>query len=194
MTSATQKKVFLDELITVGDENACCKSLGLDLALILEWSQKDDAFRLKKKRVLEYYSEHLSTRISVAALKALHEVLENGDRVTTHSTVNKEILDLEGNIQQLQNKTVSSKTNQHPAWAVKAGVQLHMIKKLEDSISHSLTTLIDQNIIPENLKEQIVSVLDKNDSMIQSLFNDTVAKTIITEQMLAEIQATLLGS
>ena len=194
MTVATQKKVFLDELLSVGDENQTCKSLGLDLALILEWSQKDDAFRLKKKQVLEYYSENIVTRISVAALKALNEVLENGDLAVTHSTTNKQILDLEGNIQRLQNKTISSKRNEHPAWAVKAGVQLHMINKLENSISQSLSTLIENNVIPENLKEQILQVLDKNDEQIQNIFSGNVKKTNITEEMLSAIQAQLLGN
>ena len=194
MTVATQKKVFLDELLAVGEENACCKSLGLDLALILEWSQKDDAFRLKKKQVLEYYSENIVTRISVAALKALNEVLENGDLAVTHSTTNKQILDLEGNIQRLQNKTISSKRNEHPAWAVKAGVQIHMINKLENSISQSLSTLIENNVIPENLKEQILQVLDKNDEQIQNIFSGNVKKTNITEEMLSAIQAQLLGN
>ena len=191
---ATQKKLFLDELITVGDESQTCKNLGFDSSLILEWTQLDDSFRLKKKRVLEYYSQHLADRISVAALNSLYEVLKNGDRVITHTTQNKEILDLEGNLQQLQNKTVSSKTNKNPPWAVKAGMQLVMIQRLEDSISHSLTNLVSNNILPENLKEQILQVLDKNDEMVQAIFNGNLQKVQITDQMLSEIQATLLGS
>ena len=121
---ATQKKLFLDELITVGDESQTCKNLGFDSSMILEWTQLDDSFRLKKKMVMEYFSQHLANRISVAALNALHEVLKNGDRVITHSTTNKEVLDLEGNLQQLQNKTVTSKTNKNAPWAVKAGMQI----------------------------------------------------------------------
>ena len=191
---AIQKKLYLDELITVGDESQTCKNLGLDASLILEWSQLDDSFRLKKKKVLEYFSEHLASRISVAALSALYEVLRNGDRIITHTTQNKEILDLEGNLQQLQNKTVSSKTNKNPPWAVKAGMQLVMIQRLEDSISHSLTNLVSNNILPENLKEQILQVLDKNDEMVQAIFNGNLQKVQITDQMLSEIQATLLGS
>ena len=193
MPFSNQQKVFLDELITIGDENQCCKTLGLDASLILEWDEDKD-FRLKKKRVLEHYSENISTRIAVAALSSLYEVLQNGDLVTTHSTTNKQILDLEGNIQRLQNKTVSSKSNKNPPWAVKAGMQLVMIQKLEASISHSLTNLIDNNIISADLREQILQVLDKNDEMVQSIFSGTVSKTIITEEMLASIQATLLGS
>lgn len=194
MTLSNQKKVFLDELIVVGDENQTCKTLGLDLALILKWSQKDDAFRLKKKRVLEYYSEHLATRISVAALKALHEVLQNGDRQISNSTTNKEILDLEGNLQQLQINTTTEKHNPRPAWAVKSGIQIHMLRKLEESISHSLATLIKENVIPEDLRDQIVSVLDKTDEEIQNLFSGNVKKVNITQEMLAAIQSQLLGS
>ena len=191
---ATQKKLFLDELITIGDESQTCKNLGFDSSLILEWTQLDDSFRLKKKRVMEYYSEHLASRISVAALNALHEVLKNGDRVITHSTTNKEILDLEGNLQQLQNKTVTSKTNKNAPWAVKAGMQIVLIQRLEASISHSLTNLIDNNVLPENLKEQILQVLDKNDALVQTIFQNNIQQVTINEQMLAEIQATLLGN
>ena len=194
MTVATQKKVFLDELITVGDENQTCKTLGIDLSLILEWSQKDDAFRLKKKRVLEYYSEHLATRISVAALKALHEALQNGDRTVTNSTTNKEILDLEGNLQQLHINTTTEKHNPRPAWAVRSGIQIHLLKRLDESISNSLAILISNNVIPEDLRDQIVSVLDKTDEEIQNLFSGNVKKTNITQEMLAAIQAQLLGS
>ena len=194
MTVATQKKVFLDELITVGDENQTCKTLGIDLSLILEWSQKDDAFRLKKKRVLEYYSEHLATRISVAALKALHEALQNGDRTVTNSTTNKEILDLEGNLQQLHINTTTEKHNPRPAWAVRSGIQIHLLKRLDESISNSLAILISNNVIPEDLRDQIVSVLDRSDEEIQNLFSGNVKKTIITQEMLAAIQAQLLGS
>jgi len=194
MSVSTQKKVFLDELITVGDENICCKSLGLDLSLILEWTRKDDAFRLKKKQVLEYYSEGIANRISIASLNALHEVLKHGDRTVTNSTINKEVFDLEGNLHRLETKTVTQKTNPRPAWAIKQGIQLHLLQRLEDSISRSLSTLIENNVIPENLREQILQVLDKNDEQIQNIFSGTVSKIQITEEMLAEIQAKLLGS
>ena len=191
---ATQKKLFLDELITVGDESQTCKNLGFDSSLILEWTQIDDSFRLKKKRVLEYYSQHLADRISVAALNSLYEVLKNGDRVITHSTTNKEVLDLEGNLQQLQNKTVTSKTNKNAPWAVKAGMQIVLIQRLEANISHSLTNLVNNNVLPENLKEQILQVLDKNDALVQTIFQNNSQQVTINEQMLAEIQATLLGN
>jgi len=190
----TQKKLFLDELITVGDENQTCKTLGLDLSLILDWDQKDNAFRLKKKRVLEYYSEHLATRISVAALKALHLALQDGDRVTTNSTTNKEVLDLEGNLQQLRIQKTTENHNPRPAWAVKQGVQIHIMKRLEENISHSLANLIKENILPADLRDQIISVLDKSDEEIQALFSGNVKKTIITEEMLSLIQSQLLGS
>ena len=193
MTFTNQQKVFLDELITNGDENQCCKSLGFDTSLILEWDADND-FRLRKKQVLDHYSENIATRISVATLNSLYEVLRNGDMVTTHTTTNKQILDLEGNIQRLQNKTVSSKSNKNPPWAVKAGMQLVMIQKLEASISHSLTNLINNQIIPEDLREQILQVLDKNDEMVQNIFSGNIQKVAISEAMLAEIQATLLGS
>ena len=193
MTFTNQQKVFLDELITNGDENQCCKSLGFDTSLILEWDADND-FRLKKKQVLDHYSENIATRISVATLNSLYEVLRNGDMVTTNSTTNKQILDLEGNIQRLQNKTVSSKSNKNPPWAVKAGMQLVMIQKLEASISHSLTNLINNNVIPEDLREQILQVLDKNDEMVQNIFSGNVKKTNITEEMLSAIQAQLLGN
>ena len=194
MTVATQKKVFLDELIVVGDENQTAKELGLDISLILEWSQKDDAFRLKKKQVLAYHSETLATRISVAALNGLYEVLKHGDRSITNSTTIREVFDLEGNLCQLTNETQATKTNKNPSWAIKQGIQLHILEKLESSIAHSLTNLINNNVIPENLREQILQVLDKNDEMVQNIFSGNVKKTNITEEMLGEIQATLLGN
>ena len=193
MTVTNQKKVFLDELLALGDENQTCKSLGLDLALVLEWTRKDDAFRLKKKQVLEYYSEHLAARIAVAALNSLHEVLIRGDRQISNSTTNKEVFDLEGNLQFLVTNTTTEKTNKNPAWAVKQGIQIHLLQRLEDSISRSLTHLIENNVIPEDLREQIVSVLDKTDEQIQNIFSGNVKKANISEAMLAEIQSQLLG-
>jgi len=194
MSIATNKKLFLDELISVGDENQTCKSLGFDASLILEWTQKDSAFRLRKKQVLEYYTEHLADRISIAALKALNISLQDGDRVTTNSTTNKEVLDLEGNLQQLRIQKTTENHNPRPAWAVKQGVQIHIMKRLEENISHSLATLISNNVIPEDLRDQIVSVLDKTDEEIQAIFSGNVKKTIITEEMLSLIQNQLLGS
>ena len=194
MTVATQKKVFLDELIVVGDENQTAKELGLDISLILEWTQKDDAFRLRKKQVLAYYSETLATRISVAALNGLYEVLKHGDRSITNSTTIREVFDLEGNLVQLTNETQATKTNKNPSWAIKQGIQLHILEKLESSIAHSLTNLINNNVISENLREQILQVLDKNDEMVQNIFSGNVKKTNITEEMLSAIQAQLLGN
>ena len=188
-----QKKLFLDELISVGDESQCCKNLGLDSSLIMDWDQKDDAFRLRKKQVLEYFTERLANRISIAALKALNIALQEGDRVTTNSQTTKEVLDLEGNLQQLRIQKTTENHNPRPAWAVKQGVQIHVMKRLEENISHSLATLIKENVIPEDLRDQIISVLDKSDEEIQALFSGNVKKTVITEEMLALIQSQLLG-
>jgi|GEM_PF-2872456 len=188
-----QKKLFLDELISVGDENQTCKTLGLDSSLIMDWDQKDDAFRLRKKRVLEYYTERLANRISIAALKALNLSLQEGDRTVTNSTTDKQVLDLEGNLQQLRIEKTTENHNPRPAWAVKQGVQIHIMKRLEENISHSLATLISNNVIPEDLRDQIVSVLDKTDEEIQAIFSGNVKKTVITEEMLSLIQSQLLG-
>ena len=193
MSIATNKKLFLDELISVGDENQTCKSLGFDASLILEWTQKDNAFRQRKKQVLEYYTEHLADRISIAALKALNVSLQEGDRTVTNSNTNKEVLDLEGNLQQLRIQKTTENHNPRPAWAVKQGVQIHVMKRLEENISHSLATLISNNVIPEDLRDQIVSVLDKTDEEIQAIFSGNVKKTVITEEMLSLIQSQLLG-
>ena len=188
-----QKKLFLDELISVGCESQCCKNLGLDASLVMDWDQKDDAFRLKKLHVLEYFTERLANRISIAALKALNVSLQEGDRTVINSQTTKEILDLEGNLQQLRIEKTTENHNPRPAWAVKQGVQIHIMKRLEENISHSLTTLIKENVIPEDLRDQIVSVLDKTDEEIQAIFSGNVKKTIITEEMLALIQSQLLG-
>ena len=194
-TVANQKKVFLDELIVVGDENQTCKELGLDLSQVLEWTQKDDVFRLRIKQVLEHYSKTLATRISVAALNGLYEVLKHGDLSTTNSTTIREVFDLEGNLCQLTNETQATKTNKNPSWAIKQGIQLHILEKLESSISRSLTNLIENNVIPEKLREQILQVIDSNDAMIQNIFGRGSAKEVqISETMLAEIQNILLGS
>jgi len=194
VATATKKKVFLDELIVVGDENQTAKELGYDISLILEWARTDDAFRLRKKQVLEHYSKTLATRISVAALNGLYEVLKHGDRSTTNSTTIREVFDLEGNLCQLTNETQATKTNKNPSWAIKQGVQLHILEKLESSISRSLSNLIENNVIPENLREQILQVIDSNDLMIQNIFSGNIKQVQISEAMLAEIQATLLGS
>ena len=193
MSIATNKKLFLDELISVGDENQTCKTLGLDASLILEWTQKDDAFRLKKLHVLEYFTERLADRISIAALKALNISLQDGDRTVTNSNTTKQVLDLEGNLQQLRIEKTTENHNPRPAWAVKQGVQIHVMKRLEENISHSLATLIKENVIPEDLRDQIVAVLDKTDEEIQAIFSGNVKKTIITEEMLSLIQSQLLG-
>ena len=188
-----QKKLFLDELISVGCESQCCKNLGLDASLVMDWDQKDDAFRLRKNHVLEYFTERLANRISIAALKALNVSLQEGDRTVTNSNTTKQVLDLEGNLQQLRIEKTTENHNPRPAWAVKQGVQIHIMKRLEENISHSLTTLIKENVIPEDLRDQIVSVLDKTDEEIQALFSGNVKKTVITEEMLALIQSQLLG-
>jgi len=188
-----QKKLFLDELISVGEESQCCKNLGLDASLVMDWDQKDDAFRLRKKHVLEYYTERLANRISIAALKALNISLQEGDRTVTNSNTTKQVLDLEGNLQQLNIQKTTENHNPRPAWAVKQGVQIHVMKRLEENISHSLATLIKENVIPEDLRDQIVSVLDKSDEEIQAIFSGNVKKTVITEEMLSLIQSQLLG-
>ena len=189
-----QKKLFLDELISVGEEAQCCKNLGLDSSLVMDWDQKDDTFRHRKKHVLEYFTERLANRISIAALKALNIALQDGDRVTTNSNTTKQVLDLEGNLQQLNIQKTTENHNPRPAWAVKQGVQIHIMKRLEENISHSLATLIKEQIIPEDLRDQIVSVLDKSEEEIQALFSGNVKnKTVITAEMLALIQSQLLG-
>ena len=188
-----QKKLFLDELISVGCESQCCKNLGLDASLVMDWDQKDDAFKQRKKHVLEYFTERLANRISIAALKALNISLQEGDRTVTNSNTTKQVLDLEGNLQQLRIEKTTENHNPRPAWAVKQGVQIHIMKRLEDNISHSLANLIKENVIPEELRDQIVSVLDKTDEEIQALFSGNVKKTVITEEMLALIQSQLLG-
>ena len=191
---ATQKKLYLDELISVGDENQTCKNLGLDSSLVMDWDQKDDTFRHRKKHVLEYFTERLANRISIAALKALNIALQDGDRVTTNSNTTKQVLDLEGNLQQLNIQKTTENHNPRPAWAVKQGLQIHIMKRLEENISHSLATLIKEQIIPEDLRDQIISVLDKSEEEIQALFSGNVKnKTVITAEMLALIQSQLLG-
>ena len=194
MSIATNKKLFLDELISIGDESLCCTRLGLDASTVMDWDQKDDAFRLRKKHVLEYYTERLANRISIAALKALNVSLQEGDRTVTNSNTTKQVLDLEGNLQQLRIEKTTENHNPRPAWAVKQGVQIHIMKRLEENISHSLATLIKEQIIPEDLRDQIVSVLDKSEEEIQALFSGNVKKTVITAEMLALIQSQLLGS
>ena len=194
MSIATNKKLFLDELISVGDEAQTCKNLGFDSSLIMDWDQKDDAFRLRKKHVLEYFTERLADRISIAALKALNIALQDGDRTVINSTTDKQVLDLEGNLQQLRIEKTTENHNPRPALAVKQGVQIHIMKRLEENISHSLATLIKEQIIPEDLRDQIVSVLDKSEEEIQALFSGNVKKTVITAEMLALIQSQLLGS
>ena len=188
-----QKKLFLDELISVGCESQCCKNLGLDASLVMDWDQKDDAFKQRKKHVLEYFTERLANRISIAALKALNISLQEGDRTVTNSNTTKQVLDLEGNLQQLRIEKTTENHNPRPAWAVKQGIQIHIMKRLEENISHSLANLIKENVIPEELRDQIVSVLDKTDEEIQALFSGNVKKTVITEEMLALIQSQLLG-
>ena len=190
---ATQKKLYLDELISVGDENQTCKNLGLDSSLVMDWDQKDDAFKQRKKHVLEYFTERLANRISIAALKALNVSLQEGDRTVTNSNTTKQVLDLEGNLQQLRIEKTTENHNPRPAWAVKQGIQIHIMKRLEENISHSLANLIKENVIPEELRDQIVSVLDKTDEEIQALFSGNVKKTVITEEMLSLIQSQLLG-
>ena len=177
----------------MGEESQCCKNLGLDASLVMDWDQKDDAFRLRKKHVLEYFTERLANRISIAALKALNVSLQEGDRTVTNSNTNKQVLDLEGNLQQLRIEKTTENHNPRPAWAVKQGVQIHIMKRLEENISHSLANLIKENIIPEDLRDQIVSVLDKTDEEIQAIFSGNVKKTVITEEMLSLIQSQLLG-
>jgi len=192
-TELSEKQfAFLNELAVIGDEMLVCKRQSIDPLLLLDWEEIPD-FKFAKRQTFKRFLSTIENNISRSALNALHEILQHGDRHVVNTRVNREVFDLEGNLHRLSTHTVTQKTNRNPSWAIKEGLKLHLLKRLEDSISQSLSTLIDHNVIPENLKDQILQVLDKNDEQIQNIFSGTVADIQIDEQMLAEIQATLLG-
>ena len=192
MTLLQSQENFLNELAVIGDERLVCKRQSIDPLLLLDWEEIPD-FKFAKRQTFKRFLSTIENSISRSALNALHEILRHGDRHVVNTRTNREVFDLEGNLHRLSTHTVTQKTNPRPAWAIKEGLKLNLLKRLEDNISQSLSTLIDNNVIPENLKDQILQVLDKNDEQIQNIFSGTVADIQIDEQMLAEIQATLLG-
>ena len=192
MEFSVNQEAFLRELVTTGDEAAACKKLGLKRLLTLDWEEDHD-FKLKKKRCEKQHLENLEHNISRAALNALHEVLKHGDRTITNNRTNREVFDLEGNLHRLETRTLTQRTNPRPSWAIKQGIRLYTLQRLEENLSNSLSTLIDEGIIGEDIKDRILEVLDKNDEQIRNIFSGNVHNVEIDEDALARIQAMLLG-
>jgi len=194
MEISINQQAFINQLMMVGDEKIACKKLGLDSSLVLQWLIENDDFKIKSKQAIKHYLSTVENAITRASLNALYEALQHGERVVTNTRTTREALDLEGNIQTLNTRVVKQQTNSRPAWAVKQGIQIHMLKRLEESISNSLATLINEGVIGEDISDRILAVLDKNDEQVKLIFSGNAQSVKITQEQLAEVQAMLLGT
>jgi len=187
-----QQLNFLNQLAVIGSESIVCNRLGLNQLEILDW-EENPFFKIKKRQSLRSSLSTLENSIARQSLSVLSDVLKHGTRTVTNTRTHREVIDQEGNLQTLNTRTVKQQTNSRPSWAVKAGIQIHLIKRLEENINNSISVLIDEGIIGEEIRDRILSVLENTDVQVQDIFSGNVNSVAITETMLAEIQQTLLG-
>lgn len=193
MQISIEMESFLREFLVIGDEVLVCRRLNLDPLILLDWTQENTTFKIKKKQAEKYFLASMERNIARESLTNLFSVIKFGERVVTNTTQNREVVDAEGNIHELVTTKVTQKINRNCAWAIRQGISLYLLKRLEDSVSRSIATLIDEGIVPENIKDQILAVLETTDTQVQEIFSGNVQNVEIDEQMLAEIQNQLLG-
>ena len=191
---SNQQEQFLREYITIGDEVTVCRRLGLDTLQMLDWVHTNSLFKVKKRQAEKYFLSNLEKNITRDSLSSLQAVLRYGERVVTNTRQTKGIEDDEGNVHEMITTKVVQKVSRNVSWAIRQGIQLYMLRKIEENVSSAIATLMDENIIPEQIKEQILAVLETTDSQVQEIFAGNIQNIEIDERMLAEIQSQLLGN
>ena len=194
MTLSIEQNSFIRELITTGDEVLVCRRLGIDPVLILDWEREYPIFKMKYNQAVKKYLSNIENNIARGSLNSLNGVLKYGERTVTNTRTQKQALGFEGGIVQLETVKVSQKVIRNVAWAVKEGIRIYLLKRLEDSVSAAITTLVNENLLPSEIKDQILSILEASDQKVQAIFAGDLKNVEISESALAEIQNLLLGN
>ena len=194
MVLSIQQESFIRELIIIGDEVLVCRRIGLDPLLLLDWEMENPIFKLKNRQAVKKHLSNIENNISRGSLNSLNGVLKYGERTVTNTRTQKQALGFEGGIVQLETVKVSQKVIRNVAWAVKEGIRIYLLKRLEDSVSAAITTLVNENLLPSEIKDQILSIIEDSDQKVQEIFAGDLKNVEISESALAEIQNLLLGN
>ena len=194
MTLSIEQNSFIRELITTGDEVLVCRRIGLDPLLLLDWEMENPIFKLKNRQAVKKHLSNIENNIARGSLNSLNGVLKYGERTVTNTRTQKQALGFEGEIVQLETVKVSQKVIRNVAWAVKEGIRIYLLKRLEDSVSAAITTLVNENLLPSEIKDQILSIIEDSDQKVQAIFAGDLKNVEISESALAEIQNLLLGN
>jgi hypothetical protein len=184
---------FIRELMAVGDDRLVAKRLNLDPLILLDWESENNLFRARKKQAEASYLRRLERDISRESLSSLHNALKFGEKITSSSTQTRQVLDMEGGIHELVTSKVTQKINKSPSWAVQQGIKLYMLQKVEESVSRSLKTLAEEGMLPEEVRDQILAVLDSVDSQINEIFAGNMKGLEVTEDLLSEVQSMIVS-
>lgn len=183
---------FVKTFIVTPDEALVCQRLNLDPLLLLDWGENKE-FARKMKQAERLVIGRIERDVSIQSVKNLQNVLKYGEKITTSSTTNRETLDFDGQTRTLESKKVSQKINKSPAWAIREGLRILMLRKLEDNISNNLQALIDEGLVPESIKDQILNIIEDCDGRIQEVFGGNISNLDITEELLAEVQQMIIA-
>ena len=194
MTLSIEQNSFIRELITTGDEVLVCRRLGIDPVLVLDWDNEYPIFKLKYKQAVKKYLSNIENNIARGSLNSLNGVLKYGERTVTNTRTQKQALGFEGEIIELETTKVSQKVIRNVSWAIREGIKIYLLQRLENSVSAAITTLINENLLPSEIKDQILSIIEDSDQKVQEIFAGDSRKVEISASALAEIQSLLLGN
>ena len=178
---------FIQTFIATPDEALVCQRLNLDALTLLDWSDNKE-FQRKMKQAEKLIIGRIERDVAIQGIKNLQNVLKFGEKITTSTSSKKDALDMEGNIQELSTQKITQKINKSPSWAIREALKILMIRKMEDNISNNLQSLIDQGLVPESIKDQILSIIEDCDTKVQGVLGGSVQSVEISEQLLSEVQ------
>ena len=194
MTLSIEQNSFIRELIIIGDEVLVCRRLGIDPVLILDWEREYPIFKMKYNQAVKKYLSNIENNIARGSLNSLNGVLKYGERTVTNTRTQKQALGFEGEIIELETTKVSQKVIRNVSWAIREGLKIYLLQRLENSVSAAITTLINENLLPSEIKDQILSIIEDSDQKVQEIFAGDSRKVEISASALAEIQSLLLGN
>ena len=194
MTLSIEQNSFIRELITTGDEVLVCRRLGIDPVLVLDWEREYPIFKMKYNQAVKKYLSNIENNIARGSLNSLNGVLKYGERTVTNTRTQKQALGFEGEIIELETTKVSQKVIRNVSWAIREGLKIYLLQRLENSVSAAITTLINENLLPSEIKDQILSIIEDSDQQVQEIFAGDSRKVEISASALAEIQSLLLGN
>lgn len=184
---------FLRELLTLGDDFLTCKRLGVDTLTLIEW-ESQPGFRSKKKSVEAAYLRKLEKEVARDSLKAIHNAIKFGEKTVTTANSTRQALDAEGDVVELTDSKLTTKISKYPSWAIREGIKLYMLQKIEDSIANQFRGLAENGMLPEDMRDHILMILESKDAEIQNIVQGNIKSAEITEELLAEVQAMVIGS